>query len=276
MSSMKSHNPAELAPPVEASPLLTLADIVRIAADYDADAKLLSELPERVERKRQLLEAAMRFAPPGFDPRARGVEPAPDTAPPPVSRTPEEFSLVAPQSSPSLAARRRLTRRGAPTWVTEVERILNLQTAPMSNQALLLALKEQSPLGPTSSLGDKGFYKAVSTLTKRGVLIRRNGMNMSQALAKKLEGQGALPAETSSRPRGSGVIVLDVLRKHPGGLSGPQIKKLVAEVPDSPRSLREHGQYIYNILAPMVGSGEVVKVDGLYRLANGESGTQKR
>ena len=66
------------------------------------------------------------------------------------------------------------------------------------------------------------------------------------------------------------MILKALLDAKPEGLTGPEVKQAVANMPGAPQSLMDHGQYIYNLLASVIGAGAVERSDNLYRLT--ESG----
>lgn len=137
------------------------------------------------------------------------------------------------------------------------------------HKELLTKIIEKHPTLEQSQ-GDKGFYNAVARLAKGGEITKFGGLLYSTRVVNLLREKGEklpdMTLEVRRRAGGSAQIVIEILEKHPGGLSGPDLKKVVAEIPEAPKSVREHGQYIYNILATLMGSGVVTKKDGIYRL----------
>src|SRR5665811_240951 len=67
---INSSNLPDQASSAEPPALLTVEGVIRLKADYEADVKLYEELPARIKSKKRLFEAALLFAPPGFNPNA--------------------------------------------------------------------------------------------------------------------------------------------------------------------------------------------------------------
>jgi hypothetical protein len=234
-------------------PLLTVTAIRSLKQDYEADLRLFAELPGRLEAKKRKLDAALMFLPPGIDLDGAAPELADKAAlpaPPPVTVNP---------SAP-----------GKATWAGEMERMLLSLDAGISHQGLLQRLK-QTELGERSSPGEKGFYNAIARLSERGLLEKHGGLLYHRTLADRIRASGrAFPdvtIEVARRAGGSASLVVETLEQHPKGLTAPELKKLLAVREDAPKSLREHGQYIYNILSTLIGNGTVSRRKGVYRLA---------
>lgn len=243
---------------------MTADDILRLKADYEADVRLYEDLPARIKLKKRRFEAAMLFAPDGFDPNA----PADQTqapVPPPVATTPPS-----PQPAPAVpveANEFELAREPAErlTWVGELARVLNESSRGLSHKEALAMLKA-TPLGDSASTGDKGFYNAVFRLEGRGQLIKSGGLLYSKKLVDEMKARGEyLPdvtTETRRRAGGAATMILSVLKSNPEGLDGNELRKQVAAMPGVPSSMSKHSHYIYNILATLIGQGAVVKDDG--------------
>lgn len=257
-----------LIPSVEiASPVtLTADEILRLKADYEADVRLYEELPARIKLKKRRFEAAMLFAPDGFDPNesaspAAVTPPLPESPPPPPAVQPETKDFELTQEPVE-----RLT------WIGELARVLNSSDRGLSHKEVLAILKA-TPLGDSVSVGEKGFYNAVSRLEARGQLIKSGGLLYAKKLVEEMEARGEhLPdvtMETRRRAGGTATMIIEVLKLHPSGLDGNELRKQVAAMPGVPSSLSKHTHYIYNVLAPLIGQGVVAKGnDGLYRLGN--------
>lgn len=277
MSSL--HENPEQTSSASSSPLLTLEGIVRLKADYEADVRLLEELPARIKLKKRKYEAALLFAPPGFDPDAVALRPAETSAhavaptavnaefDPPMVLVPHkaepEFDLVAPIHGDQEA-------EGRLTWIGELARVLDAADRGLSHQEVLTILK-QTELGQRVSTGEKGFYNAVLRLEKRGGLVKNGGLLYSPKLVEAMKARGeTLPdvsIETRRRQGGSASVVMEVLRDaYPDGLDASQLRDEVAKKPGVPSSIGKHTHYIYNVLSTLMGQGEVVKdALGLYR-----------
>jgi hypothetical protein len=107
-------------------------------------------------------------------------------------------------------------------------------------------------------------------------VIKRDDLHYAPAVLTKLEKSGnplpskAIP-EVKHRQGGSAWFVLRVLEKSPLGLAAHEIKDALSAESDAPASLQKHSQFIYNVLGTLVGAGSVIKKDGKYFLAKGES-----
>ena len=130
----------------------------------------------------------------------------------------------------------------------------------ISHRDLLAALK-QTELGGRVAPGEKGFYNAIGKLAEKGLLVKAGGLLYHRAVADRLVESGqSLPdmtPEVNRRPGSSAAFVVEALIGHPKGLTAPDLKKIVSARADAPKSLREHGQYIYNVLSTLMGSGAV-------------------
>ncbi len=238
--------------------------ILKLKTEVDVLKKQWAELPAIIKEKERKYEAALMFAPPGFDPEAAvealsvDQDPIEEKEAPEVEVAPEEFILKSPVEEHS----------DKPTWVGALGNTLTLSGRGQSHQELLSFIRANYPALSVSN-GEKGFYNAVARLADRKELVKHGGLLYSATVIKDMQARGEkLPEapEHQIRRGSSGEIVLEVLKAHPNGIAGPDLRKLVAEVPSAPKSLREHGQYIYNILATLMGTGAVVKEGGVYKL----------
>lgn len=256
-----------------ASPLLTVQDILRLKADYEADMKLLEELPTRIKAKRRKYEASLLFAPPGFDPDksqtavAASVSEAPvvsaPPAKPPTTETGAEFELSAPADD----AGSRLT------WKSGLLDVLTKANTGLTHQDALAKLKE-TELGKRVSTGEKGFYNAVSFLDKSGQIVKHAGRLYAKPVYDFIKEKGHLPQPAVGarlRPGGSGQAVLDVLRKAPFGLDVNQLREQLTQVEGLPESVTKHHHYIYTVLGTLTGQGAIERdAKGVYKVKRGE------
>lgn len=259
-----------------ASPLLTVEDIIRFKADYESDLKLLEELPARIKQKKRKYEAALFFAPEGFDPDAP-LKSAIVAVSGLVSVAASGFQQPELQSTFELTDQQEEAESeevgGRLTWTGELKRVLVNSFAGVSHQDALAQLKE-TKLGERVSKGEKGFYNAVSLLEKKGALVKAGGLLYSANVIEQMKARGeSIPdesAETRRRSSGSGAATLQVLRSHPQGLDANTLRSELAKVPGAPASIAKHGHYIYNILGSLMGQGEIEKdANGIYKLVMG-------
>lgn len=249
------------------APLLTVASIRELRDDLDADLRLQKELPRRIEQKRARLEAALMFAPESLrNEKASASDTRPKQTIKPQSKKTAPLPAKA-KLKPAPATRIIKARNGKKTWTVTIMKALRQADTGLSHRDLRAAMEK---LGMARRLesSDKGFYGGIAKLIHAGEVIKSGGLLYARGVAEALERQGALPDKTAeSRQRGgTSALVLEVLRGFPTGLNGPQLQQLVAARPDAPKSLRDHRHYIYNVLATLVGAGQVMKVDGVYRL----------
>ena len=221
------------------TPLLTVARIREIHAELEADERLYAELPQRIAATKALLEAARRFLPEGFD-----------------------LAGLAEHGEPTASREVAEVRSVAQTWISAVFDVLDTADHGLPHKELMEEIKSAHP-GLTPSLGDKAFYNAIGKLEKRGDLVKSGGLLYSARVAKKIQDRGEelpdMSVDVRRRSGSAAQIVMDILEQHPKGLTGSDLKRFVSEVPEAPKSIREHGQYIYNVLATLIGAGDVAK-----------------
>lgn len=256
--------------------LLTVADIARLKAEYEADVRLLEELPARIKQRRRRYEAALLFAPPGFDPNSLNAPQAQAAAPAPV-REPvaaPSFELASPPTSSQEDMAEEETGPGRLTWIGEVERVLIEAGRGLAHQQVLDILKA-TELGDRMSAGGKGFYNAVARLEHQGRLVKAGGLLYAAKTVDDMVARGeALPdntAEVRRRAGGSSSAVLEVLREHPSGLDVTQLREAVSKRPGVPESITKHSHYIYNVLSTLMGQGAIEKQGEIYRIKGGAS-----
>lgn len=264
----------------ETPALLTVEGIIRLKADYEADVRLYEELPARIKSKKKLFEAALLFAPPGFNPDAPlpvksvAEKIAAEEESPSVPSVEPIFELASePMARDGVAEEEEEEEEKKVSWIKAVFRVIETSECGLPHQEVLSKVKEIK-VGEPSSVGEKGFYNAISRLEKRGALIKSGGLLYSKNLVEKMRSQGQplpdMTTEARRRAGGSSAVALEVLRSHPEGMEANQLRDEVARKPGMPESITKHGHYIYNILAPLVGQGIVTKdSSGIYRAVRG-------
>ena len=251
------------------TPVLTVAGFRQLQEEQEADKRLLKELPRRMERRQQKLDAVLLLAP-----HLAGISPQ--------TGAPKERQRLANRRQPSLPlenepqipARSKSKFRGKTTWTSAIEKALKSTDRGLTHKELRAELS-QSGMSRRLAISDKGFYGAIGKLADTKRLVKSGGLLYSTELAEKLEKTGSLPdMTTEARQRGgsSTSLVLEVLGQFQTGLTGAQLKQLVAAKPNAPKSIQHHGQYIYNVLATLIGAGQVVKDGALYKLASKKGG----
>lgn len=212
------------------------------------DILIADEARARLSRTRY--EAALKLGPPEFRPGAKRL----------IARA----RLVAPRTKPAKSSVSASGRRGK-TWISEVMRVVDEHKEGISSQNILAVLLK-TPLGKSSSKGHKGFYHAVTRLTKRGEIVKYGTLFVSKETAAELEKRGEKIYGVVSQRRGSSAIVIDTLDKHPEGLTAPQLQEIVAELPDAPKSMKLYRHYIYNILSTLKNADRVEVTNGIYKV----------
>jgi len=231
--------------------------ILDLKHELEADMRLLEELPGRIELKKKRYDAALLFAPVGFNPDAI-----------PVKRVSAKIEEI-PATQEFLPANHVDVNVENPSWTRAIQTVLDNSDRGISHKELLSQVRSKYPMMPASN-GEKGFYNGISKLSEREALVKHGGLLYSSNVVNLIKARGeSLPDEPDIQIRSgsSGELILSLLGKNLAGLSAKDLKNLASKNPDAPKSLTEHSQYIYNILATLIGSGLVVKQDGLYRQA---------
>lgn len=266
----------------DGAPFLSVDVILRLKAEYEADVKLLEELPARIKAKKRKYEASLFFAPPNFDPDSL------EHAKPGQGSTLSELiagdavSSTAKVDAPSAESHLQLFSVDQEedagddsagirlTWAGELDRLLSSSPVGISHQDALAKLKETS-LGERVSQGEKGFYNAVARLEKKGLLFKSGGLLYSSKLVDEMKSRGELlpdvSTETRRRAGGSGTMAIEVLRLNPDGLDANALREEMRKLPGVSASVVKHGHYIYNILGTLMGQGEIERdAQGVYKL----------
>lgn len=236
--------------------LLTLQDIIRLKEDYEADARLLEELPARIKHKKKKFDAALLFAPPGWEEILRRLEPS---EPPLIAEDDEKAQADVEDAQDGPQTRKK--------WTTELVRLLDAAESGITRQEALAKLKAS---GMAGSEGDKGFYGAIAKLEFRGQLVKVGNMLYSPPVLAKLQAEGKVPRhdpETLVRPNGSAMAALAVLKDHPEGLDANALRTLVGSRPGAAASILRHHHYIYNVLGTLLDQKSIVKEGEIYKLA---------
>jgi len=226
---------------------------------------LYRRLPEEIREVRKRYEAALLFAPPGFDPEVAVIRAV--SVPTSASSAP---SLPAEQvvalGTPQVATEDAI-QEGRIGWRSAMLDVLSMEGRGLTHKELLSIVRQRYEL-PVSN-GEKGFYNAVAKMIKAGTLVKHGNHLFTADLFEDARARGALPDEVmvGRRPGGSPELVLQVLRAHPEGLSASQLREIFASMPEAPQSLSRHGQYIYNVLSTLVGNAQIVREEGVYRLS---------
>lgn len=247
----------------EESPPAYLSEeyILSIKKSLDAKRRLLEKLPAEIADLSKRFDAAMLFAPPDFDPDKAQENPL------------ETIRVVRLEPSVKPAIRKREMRPVTPAkpekpigWRKGLQALLDDANEGMHHQQLLKSARDKYKF--PESVGEKGFYNAIAKLINAGTVIKHGNILYAVSVFKQKQEADELPRvpETQRRNGSSAELIRKLLLTRPDGLTGPELRKILSAMPDAPKSLREHGQYVYNILGTMMGIGEVVKENRIYRL----------
>lgn len=244
------------------TPFLPGHFILGLKKDLDDKRRLLEDLPRQIEELAKRYEAAMIFAPPGFDPdkEARRLAEEAESAPIPQSAT-------LPAALPQIEIDLDESPTGKVGWRRAILNILGSALKGLPHKEIVEKARNMYALPPSN--GEKAFYNAIAKLVNAGQVIKHGNLLYTADVLTELKASGALPElpGVNRRAGSSAEFVAAALREYPQGLTGPQLRNVLSTVPGAPKSLFQHGQYIYNILAPMMGAGEVIKNDGIYKLS---------
>ncbi len=233
------------------------AQYIRALKDkLDEKQQLYERLPKEIAECKRIYEAALIFAPKNFNP----------TALPSFEKLSEPFQQVIENAGLAIEKKSRAERK---SWASSVRSVLDSATVGMNRKALFEAVRQHSPDLPVST-GEKGYYNAIAKVAERGQLIKHGDLLFSSKLVEEMKSRGEdLPEQIGQRVRSgsSADFVINALKDCPDGLTAQELKKKVGGNSEAPKSIREHGQYIYHILTTLIGSGTVVKKGNLYSLA---------
>lgn len=199
-----------------------------------------------------------------------------------VSQTLKRFkppsTIVEAPIPPRSAAKRN---SGFPQTIID---ILGKARNGLTHRELMEQLKQTEHAARATKNGGKSYYNIVSKLIARNAIIRHATQNFHPRIYEALKASGNLPSiepEMAVQKNSGADIALQVLRQHPRGLTGLQLRDKAAVMPGAPKSIEHHGQYIYNVLATLIGAGLVERSNNIYRIAekvrprvNGASGPQ--
>lgn len=255
--------------PSSDEPRLPAHYVRKLRQDHQYLVTLAAELPARIAEAEKRLAAAMLFAPDNLEEDAQQVSKNVQAP----KGVPEQ--LVLDTSTKAVARKgRRVKSAGEAltrslTWISEVDRVLQQASRGLTHSQLRDELRN-SKIEAMASAGDKGFYNAIARLTKQGRLVKSGGLLYSAAFAFKFTQEGKAlpnaPFENKRKHGGSAALIIDALYDYEEGCTANELRTILAENPDAPKSLRDHGQYIYNILANTIGAGDVAKLGEKYIL----------
>jgi hypothetical protein len=216
------------------------AEEIRAMKDrLDQKKALLLDLPRQIAEDEARYNAALMFAPAGFDPHATEV--------------------AEKEAAPSAQPERR-------SWTVAMRAVLKDAPLGLTHAEAKEAALKLFPDLPQSD-GLKGFYNAVKRLADQHQLAKHAGRMYDVGVFTDLVKRKALPSDAPKSPTGgqSGEIVMEIISKHPFGVTAAQLKAMLQQRDDATKSLKEHDSYMYGILEKLMKAKLIVKHNGIYR-----------
>jgi len=244
--------------------LLTLEDVRAKRRDIVLAEKELVRLSAKLETDRKEFQQMLVFVPAALRDRILSDDAEPDMFVPPERPKP---AIKAKPIKPKRAVVADGPRSEGYKFSAFITDLVSKSRTGISHSELKAAVQGSDY---ASRLEDqaKAYHRAVSKLVARKEIVRHGGRFYARPVYQVLKKNGDLPPIVEGvalRENGAAKITLEVLQGHPDGLTGPDLKVLVGADPAAPKSVAEHGQYIYNVLATLIGSGRVVKNGNLYQ-----------
>jgi hypothetical protein len=268
-------------------PFLTADDILAKRKEIKRDELQLEQISERLNQNRQLFAAMLTIVPPELRQQFL-VDDAGCTAgdlfgasPVATAKKKSVFSATVMPMSPRTKNTRATNPQSFATALTEM--VKNAGDQGITHRELIEKVKKTEFAEKGTKNSAKAYYNNVGKLFHRGLLVKHGELLFYKEIFDKLTKAGTLPPQqiTTVTRGGAAQIAMDILRKYPGGLTSVELKKHIVAEPTAPKSIEKHGQYIYNILATLMGSGKVTRIGGIYRAAetarprgNGASGAK--
>lgn len=245
--------------------LLTLEDVRAKRRDIVLAEKELVRLSAKLETDRKEFQQMLVFVPMALRDQILSDDADEDlfSRPPERSKPATKTKSAKPKKS-AIADGPRSEGHKFSAFIVD---LVSKSRAGISHSELKSAVQDSEY---ASRLEDqaKAYHRAVSKLIARKEIVRHGARFYAHAVYQVLKKNGDLPPieeGLSLRENGAAKITLEVLQGHPDGLTGRDLKVLVGADPAAPKSVSEHGQYIYNVLATLIGSGRVVKNGNLYQ-----------
>lgn len=245
--------------------LLTLEDVRAKRRDIVLAEKELVRLSDKLEADRKAFQQMLVFVPAALRDRILSDETDPDLFG--VSESREPATRTKRPIKPKRAAVANGPRSQGYKFSAFITDLVSKSRAGISHTELKVAV-QGSEYAIRLEDQAKAYHRTISNLVSRKEIVRHGNRFYARSVYEVLKKNGDLPAieeGVSLRENGAAKITLEVLQGHPDGLTGPDLKVLVGADPAAPKSVAEHGQYIYNVLATLIGSGRVAKNGNLYQ-----------
>jgi len=261
--------------------LLTLDDVRAKRRDIVKAESELVRISNQLEADRKEFQQMLVFVPPAMRDRIMADEATPDLFNEPREEPPRKIVRAKP------VKRKRVTASDSPRslgyqFSAFITNLVSKSRTGISHTELKAAV-QNSEYAERLEDQAKAYHRTLGKLVTRNDVVRHGSRFYAPSVYEVLKKNGDLPeieGGTTLRENGATTLTLGVLRGHPDGLSASDLKVLVGADPAAPKSITEHSQYIYNVLATLIGSGRVVKNGTLYQIAekatprgNGASGT---
>ncbi len=242
--SNRSHSPD--------APVLTLASVREMRRACEALESKILDLQGELKEKHADVEAAMRFLSAAQREAVMSDEPQPASA---------AEIVKPPKASKPSKKKKRVARKKDYTWTAAILEALVGKNEGLTHQETMAALP--AGFAALASANSKPYYNAAGKLLKSKQIVRHGLRYYRWDAFSKLQQAGTVPVLKAGdiRPRQNSTasLTLSVLRKHPDGLTGPELKAKLGAMPGTPESITKHGQYIYNVLSTLMGGGLVGK-----------------
>lgn len=156
------------------------------------------------------------------------------------------------------------------SWTKALEAIVANNTKGITNSDLRKDYTN-SPFIKKLGNSEKSFYGAIDKLMKRKLIVRHNGYLFKPELLKQFLDDVAkgLVADLEPMPSNGhkspfGDAIKPFLEGLPNGATSSEIVMELRKTPEFSDTLDRHKTHIYNVLARLVDTGEVLKGGGKY------------
>lgn len=246
----------------QAAITVTLDDVVSLEDKIDAQERALAEDKKRLEAYYTLFGGAEAIK----KARRERVQTPPPAIPQVV--TPillaSDTPVMAPVHPALVFTPKDVTLQGG------IVRTLAAAGRGMTHEELRDSMEslDDSIKARWEGYADRPFYKAVTNVLSRGLVVRHHGYLYAKEVYEAMEARGErFPVkETRALPRrGTGYAVQKLLEAEGRTLTATEIYERLSQKPSLPKSLSKHGRpYLDKILAEMVERRDVIKVGDRY------------
>lgn len=250
------HAPSQDSPRDDVT-LLTVASVRAMKADYEADERLLADLPARVAEKKKRFEAALLFV--TEDQRTAIFSESTEV----VSEVVEIKEPLKPTIAELSPRRFVKSRNGRPTWTGLIMQVIENATEGLTHDQIMVEIGRLNPAF-SKELGrnTKPYYHAMSKLEARKEIERRAGYFYPPGLIHRLPRQGE---ELPQKPRAglkeytSAWFINHVLEGAKEGMTAHDIKEALKDEEGVTPKLTSNSSFIFNVLKALQVDGYVEK-----------------